>query len=218
VTHADHCLTEAVRALLDPGEVVYLHGLESSPQGARGSWIRERLGGMGVDLDTSVARQVLGTARSEGATLEPGGADLERAFAVPMERARERLSQAPKPQLLVGSSFGGAVLLKLMDEGSWRGPALFLAGAGAALTPIRSLPAGSRAMLIHCAEDETVPVQGSRSLAGTGGAQVHLLEVSEGAEPHRLPGIAGSGVLAAAIAWLLEPLALQRPGRVKRFD
>lgn len=218
MTPADHVLTEAVRALLHPGEVVYLHGLEGSPQGTRGTWIQQRLGGMGVDLDTSVARQVLGDVRSLGLPLDPGGSDLERAFAVPMERARERLRQAPSPQLLVGASFGGAVLLKLMDEGSWRGPALFLAGAGAALTPIQSLPESSRALFIHCPEDDTVPVQGSRSLAGTGGPNVHLLEISDGDDPHRLPGILSSGVLAAAVAWLLEPLASARPERVASFD
>ena len=61
---ADKCLTEAIGSLLVPGEVVYLHGLESSPDGAKGSWLREHLGGMGVDLDTSVAQQVLGAARA----------------------------------------------------------------------------------------------------------------------------------------------------------
>jgi len=206
------CLTDTMSSFLEPGEVVYLHGLESSPDGAKGQWIQDRLGGMGVDLDTSVARQVLSAVRSTGRSLDLEGAEMQRAFAVPMERARARLAAEPAPQLLVGSSFGGAVLLKLMDEGSWRGPALFLACAGVSLTPIRALPEGSRALLIHCPEDDTVPVQGSRLLAATGGRDVQLLEVSEGEEPHRLPGVLRNGILDAAVAWLLEPLAAERAG------
>jgi len=210
VTAADEYLTASLRSLLEPGEVVYLHGLESSPDGAKGSWLREHLGGVGVDLDTSVAQQVLAAARAAGRPLDLGGDEMERAFAVPMARARQRLREKPEPQLLVGSSFGGAVLLKLMDEGSWRGPALFLACAGVALTPIRALPPGSRAVLIHCPEDGTVPVEGSRILARTGGANVHMLEVRAGSEPHRLPGILSNGLLGTAIAWLLEGLVAER--------
>jgi len=201
-----------MRSFLAPGEVVYLHGLESSPDGAKGQWIRDRLGGMGVDLDTSVAREVLAPARTTGLDLDLDfeGEQMQQAFAVPMKRARARLASAPAPQLLVGSSFGGAVLLKLMDEGSWQGPALFLASAGVALTSIRALPEGSRALLVHCPEDDTVPVQGSRTLAATGGRDVQLLEVREGDDPHRLPGILSNGILDAAVAWLLEPLAAER--------
>jgi hypothetical protein len=209
-TAADHYLTVNLRSLLEPGELVYLHGLESSPDGAKGSWLSEHLGGVGVDLDTSVAQEVLGAAHGSERPLDLGGDEMERAFAVPMARARQRLREQPQPQLLVGSSFGGAVLLKLMDEGSWRGPALFLACAGVALTPIRALPAGSRAVLIHSPEDGTVPVEGSRLLARTGGPDVHMLEVTAGPEPHRLPGILSNGVLATAISWLLEPLVVER--------
>ncbi len=165
---------------------------------------------MGVDLDTSVAQQLLSEARASGRALDLSGDELQRAFAVPLARVRERIRQEPKPQILVGSSFGGAVLLKLMDEGTWRGPALFLACAGVGLTPIRALPQGSRALFVHCPQDDTVPVHGSRLLARTGGDDVHLLEVSEGNDPHRLPGILSNGVLDAAIGWLLEPLAVQR--------
>jgi len=206
-------LCDALGSYLAAGEVVYLHGLESSPDGAKGSWLRDRLGGHGVDLDTSVAQEVLADARAAGRPLDLAG-DVERAFAVPMERARERLMQEPTPQLLIGSSFGGAVLLRLMAEGNWTGPALFLACAGVTLTRERTLPEGSRALLIHCPEDDVVPFAGSQLLARSGGRDVHLMAVSEEDEPHRLPSILTNGVLAAAIAWLLQPLAIERGAEV----
>jgi len=206
-------LCDALGSYLAAGEVVYLHGLESSPDGAKGSWLRDRLGGHGVDLDTSVAQEVLADARAAGRPLDLAG-DMERAFAVPMERARERLMQEPTPQLLIGSSFGGAVLLRLMAEGNWTGPALFLACAGVTLTRERTLPEGSRALLIHCPEDDVVPFAGSQLLARSGGRDVHLMAVSEEDEPHRLPSILTNGVLAAAIAWLLQPLAIERGAEV----
>ena len=210
---ADTVLCDALGSYLAAGEVVYLHGLESSPDGAKGSWLRDRLGGHGVDLDTSVAQEVLADARAAGRPLDLAG-DMERAFAVPMERARERLMQEPTPQLLIGSSFGGAVLLRLMAEGNWTGPALFLACAGVTLTRERTLPEGSRALLIHCPEDDVVPFAGSQLLARSGGRDVHLMAVSEEDEPHRLPSILTNGVLAAAIAWLLQPLAIERGAEV----
>ena len=209
MTSADTVLCDALRSFLAPGEVVYLHGLESSPRGAKGTWLRDRLGADGVDLDTSVAREVLAEARAAGRSLDLAG-EMERAFAVPMERVRARLAQKPVPKLLIGSSFGGAVLLRLMAEGTWMGPALFLACAGVALTRERTLPEGSRALLIHCPEDEVVPISGSQLLARSGGRDVHLMVVSEEHEPHRLPSILTNGVLGAAIAWLLQPLSAAR--------
>jgi hypothetical protein len=64
--------------------------------------------------------------------------------------------------------------------------------------------------LIHCPEDEVVPISGSQLLARSGGRDVHLMVVSEEHEPHRLPSILTNGVLAAAIAWLLQPLSAAR--------
>ena len=209
MTSAETVLCDALRSVLALGEVVYLHGLESSPSGAKGTWLHDNLGGMGVDLDTSIARQVLAAARVAGSPMA-SKEGMERAFAVPMRRARARLAEAPLPQLLIGSSFGGAVLLRLMGEGSWTGPALFLAGAGVSLTQVRELPQGSRALLIHCRRDDVVPFAGSVLLARSGGPGVRLLEVSEGDEPHRLPNILTNGILATAVCWLLQPLAVAR--------
>ena len=211
---ADTVLCDALCSFLAPGEVVYLHGLESSPHGAKGTWLRDRLGGDGVDLDTSVAREVLAESRAAGRSIDLAG-EMERAFSVPMERVRARLAQEPVPQLLIGSSFGGAVLLRLMAEGSWTGPALFLACSGVTLTKERALPEGSRALLIHCPEDDVVPFAGSQLLARSGGRDVHLMAVSEEDEPHRLPSILTNGVLAAAVAWLLQPLVVARGAELR---
>lgn len=208
-TASDTVLCDALRSFIRRGEVVYLHGLESSPQGTKGTWLHENLGGMGVDLDTSVACRVLSDARAAERPLNHES-EMDLAFAVPMERARARLLQQPAPQLIIGSSFGGAVLLRLMAEGSWQGPALFLACAGVALTEHNELPEGSRALLIHCPEDDVVPFAHSELLARSGGPLVHLMEVSEAEQPHRLPTILDNGVLASAICWLLQPLAAER--------
>jgi hypothetical protein len=97
-----------------------------------------------------------------------------------------------------------------MAEGSWQGPALFLACAGVALTQYKELPDGSRALLIHCPDDEVVPFAHSQLLARSGGPQVHLMEVSEAEQPHRLPTILENGMLASAVGWLLQPLAVER--------
>ena len=75
--------------------VLFLHGLEGSPHGTKGTWLREHYDVVAPALDTS--------------SIE---AALEDALA----------ALAAEPDVVVGSSFGGAVLLELLHVGAWRGP------------------------------------------------------------------------------------------------
>jgi pimeloyl-ACP methyl ester carboxylesterase len=183
-----------------PGAVAFLHGLESAvdddliPCGGKASFLRERHGAALVALDTRAA--VAAAARAG-----PGWAwpfpDYDAAFAIPLARARAAVG--PQTRLVIGSSFGGAVLLRLLIEGGWRGPSLFLAGAGPKLTPHRALPPGVPALLIHGTRDDVVPIDDSRALEATS-ATAALWEVDDG---HRLGVILHDGTLDRAIAHLI---------------
>ena len=155
--------------------VLFLHGLEGSPHGTKGTWLREHYDVVAPALDTS--------------SIE---AALEDALA----------ALAAEPDVVVGSSFGGAVLLELLHVGAWRGPCVFLAGAGPKLTGRRTLPPGGRAVLVHGLQDDVVPPEDSRLLAASRADDVRLVEVDDG---HRLGGVLRSGVLRQAIAWAIEP-------------
>jgi Fic family protein/predicted esterase len=155
--------------------VLFLHGLEGSPDGKKGRWLRKHHDTVAPTLDTS--------------SIE---AALEDALA----------ALSTEPDVVVGSSFGGAVLLEMLHIGAWTGPCVFLAGAGPKLTGRRSLPPGGRTVLIHGLRDDVVPPKDSRDLSASRDDDVRLVEVDD---DHRLGGILRSGVLRRAIAWAVTP-------------
>ena len=164
--------------------LVFLHGLESRvddrfiPTGGKARHLAAHYDVTLAPLDTRVAQAC---ARRLG----PAGfrhpfPEEDACFATPMQRARESL--AADTQLVIGSSFGGAVLLRLIHEGSWSGRSLFLAGAGVKLTPHRTLPAGVPCHLVHGRSDAVVPWTDSELLAASSpDATLDLVE-----DEHRL--------------------------------
>ena len=175
--------------------ILFLHGLEGSPYGTKATWLSETYDAHAVDLDTSVARA---QAIRSGEDWDYTHPEIDAAFSTPVQRAREAISDGTA--LVIGSSFGGAVLLHLMADGHWKGPAIFIAGAGIKLTRHRTLPAGSRALLIHGRADEVVPIEHSRTLSQTGGDQVEFWETDDS---HWMQSLISSGMLRRAVEWAL---------------
>jgi pimeloyl-ACP methyl ester carboxylesterase len=181
--------------------IVFLHGLESNvdadlvPTGSKARHLRGRYGAETVALDTGVAREL--KAQLGDAHFHHPFEGYDEAFALPMQRAREALRE--DTELVIGSSFGGAVLLRLLHETpGWQGPSIFLAGAGVKLTPHRSLPDGIPVELIHGQRDTVVPLADSDLLAST--SDVARLTVID--DEHRLSTVV-DGVLDAAIERLV---------------
>ena len=151
--------------------VLFIHGLVSSPQGTKARYLAERF-------------QALTPAMNTG------------DFAACLEQQREAIASF-QPDVVVGSSFGGAVLYSLLRSGVWRGPSLFLAQAALKLDPHASLPAGVPVLLVHGTGDDVIPIAHSRRLAATGDpGHVRLLEVDDG---HRLLSLVESDRLAELI-------------------
>ena len=183
--------------------IVYLHGLESSPNGLKGRYLKDVFGAYAVDLDTSIAIKERNKALSREGRWTIAETNMEKAFKTPMIRAMAAID--PTVQLMVGSSFGGAVLMKLIASGAWRGPSLFICPAVAKLTPHRSLPIGFPAIILHGRRDKVIPLSDSRQLAESGGPGVMLWEIDD---DHRMRSILKSGILNAAVNWLLSAEAL----------
>lgn len=93
--------------------------------------------------------------------------------------------------VVAGSSFGGAVSVELLRSGAWKGPAILMCPAhrlvaGRAWRSSPELPAdASRIVVVHGRQDETVPIEDSRSLVK--GTAAKLIEVDDG---HRLSNVA----------------------------
>jgi alpha/beta superfamily hydrolase len=85
-----------------------------------------------------------------------------------------------EPDVLVGSSFGGAVAVALLMRGLWRGPTLLLAQAAARYLPDARLPKDVTIWLVHGTHDDIIDPEDSRKLARTGSRdRVRLIEVDD---------------------------------------
>ncbi|MFM7204206.1 MAG: alpha/beta fold hydrolase [Myxococcota bacterium] len=153
--------------------ILFLHGLEGSPTGRKANWLRQHYDAVAPALDTQ--------------TFEQAVADGAKAL------------EAFRPALVIGSSYGGAVLLELACSGRWAGPSIFLAQAGKKLLPYDRLPPGHQAVFIHGTLDELIPWQESAELVEATGPSARLVLVED---EHRLNSVLGS-VLAEAIHSLL---------------
>lgn len=139
--------------MADP-KVLFVHGLEGSPQGAKARLFAEHFEAQTPAMDTS---------------------DFEACVAV--QRAA---IEAFRPDVLVGSSFGGAVAVALLAAAAWRGPTLLLAQAAVHYDPAATLPKDVTVWLVHGTGDTLIPVEHSHRLAATGSPdRVRVIEVDD---------------------------------------
>ena len=128
-------------------KILILHGKEGSPNGSKVRYVRG-LASYEVHVLDYKPKQ------------EPVYLALPRCVAA----AKTWLTDN-EPDLIIGSSFGGGVLLQLVTDGVWNKASLFLAQAGVMYGVSTSLPAKLPAVLIHGKQDEVVSFQDSVVLA-----------------------------------------------------
>jgi predicted esterase len=153
--------------------VQFIHGLEGSPQGSKARVLAEHFTALTPAMDTG---------------------DFEASVAVQAEALRSF-----RADVLVGSSFGGAVALALLQRERWRGPTLLLAQAALHAGLSLELPEGVRVWLVHGLRDALVDPEESRRLARSGTPDlVRLIEVDD---DHPLHDSVARGDL---VAWVSE--------------
>lgn len=169
-------------------KVQFIHGLESSPRSTKAQALAASFEAHTPAMDTSDFE----------ACVALQGAELE-AFA---------------PDVLVGSSFGGAVALALLQRGLWRGPTLLLAQAGLRYGLPATLPAGVHVWLVHGRRDNVIPPKDSRVLAAAGIApHVRLIETND---DHALRASTASGALIRWVESLAQAAACGDGSQPKR--
>ncbi len=148
--------------------VQFIHGLESSPQSAKAMVLAEHFDALTPAMDTNDFEACVGVQHAE----------IERFH----------------PDVLVGSSFGGAVAVALLRRGLWQGPTLLLAQAARRYDAGAALPEGVTVWLVHGTGDTLIPTNESRELAETGTeGRVRYIEVED---DHPLRKHATDGSLA----------------------
>ncbi len=147
--------------------VQFVHGLEGSPQGSKAQELRRHFEVIALAMDTT---------------------DFEASLAVQAEGLRKS-----KPDVLIGSSFGGGVVLALLERGLWRGPTLLLAPAPV----VERLPEGVPIWIAHGLNDAIIPIEASRALVSTRpDERVRLIEVDD---EHRLMTLLEDNRLATLV-------------------
>ena len=215
--------------------VLFLHGLESGPQGRKARYLSQA-GFTVVSHQMPCGRHHLARdpvailAASSAATLLVGStfrkgllgftiAACGLAGAAPFAMSRVMRSVlrrsiavqthalATHPiDVVVGSSFGGAVALDLLFCGAWSGSTVLLCPAHERVAQrawlpvppsLASLPESvqSRIVVVHGRGDETVPVTHSEKLVAQSRAKLVLVE-----DDHRLSATATPEGLASWIA------------------
>ena len=132
--------------------VHFIHGLEGSPSGSKARLLARHFEAVTPAMDTS---------------------DFEGCAAL-------LAAGGPAPDVLAGSSFGGAVAVALLQRGHWSGPTLLLAPAALLYGLPAELPPGVPVWIAHGSGDDLVPPEHSRRLAAAGDpAHVRLIEVDD---------------------------------------
>lgn len=159
--------------------VQFIHGLEGSPQGTKATRLARHFETLAPAMDTG---------------------DFDACVAVHADALA-----AFQPDVLVASSFGGAVAVELLRRGPWRGATLLLAQAALQRDASAELPPNVSVWLVHGLRDEQIDIEDSRRLAATGSPeQVVLLEVDD---DHSLHETVRSGRLVELVRELAKSVS-----------
>ena len=181
-------------------KILFLHGLEGSTEGVKASYLREKYNAMMPELDTSELRNL---KEENGGNWELiDRYDALWASRIPLKQTREAIEKH-KPDLIIGSSLGGALLAKIVIENAWSGPCVFLASASKLLFDIVKIPlaVGQKSYWIHGSSDSTVPLDDSIEMTKSSGGHLEVVDDS-----HRLEKLVELGSLDDIIATLEKQL------------
>ncbi|MBM74299.1 MAG: hypothetical protein CMK59_02760 [Proteobacteria bacterium] len=176
-------------------KIMYIHGMEGTPTGTKGRWVTNTF------------------AKTCNPTLE-ARRENKNAFKDSLETARKNIEDF-KPDLVIGSSFGGAVTIELMHQKVWSGSTILLAPAHIFYGQNGTLPLNSRAIIIHSPSDKIVPYAHSLGLMSSGGEKLELWNASTNynRDPeaqhdgnHRLHDIISNNLLWRACNTLLNEI------------
>jgi pimeloyl-ACP methyl ester carboxylesterase len=180
--------------------VLFFHGLEGSPEGHKPTHLRAQpaLVVFAPRIDTAPL-----IARLAAGELRPG--ELPGDIVEPIVDAARAALEDARADVVVGSSFGGAVAMELARRKLWRGPMVLLAPAGTKLLGIDRLEHPARVAIVHGAQDDVVPSADSVTLAERSPGEVELTLVED---DHRLRKTVDDGAIERCIAWALAPPAV----------
>ena len=154
-----------------PLKVQFVHGLESAPGSSKSTYLDRYFEAVTPAMDTR---------------------DFEGAIGIQARHAADFL-----PDVLVGSSFGGAVVLAMLQRGFHLGATVLLCPAYRHFSVEGRIPDGARVVIAHGTRDDLVPLDDSKSLAATGTPGLVELVVVD--DEHRLRTLLDDDALAMLV-------------------
>ncbi len=215
--------------------VLFIHGLESGPNGHKPKALAEAgfrvvsdqmpcgrrhvirdpavIAGFAVGVIGLAISTIRGGLRGLAKASLLGSAILPIAYTLTVRRAFSRSLEVQRNalanntiDLVVGSSFGGAVALELLHSRLWTGPTILLCPAHQLVASRSKSPAPlglsalgdvSNVLVVHGRSDQTVPIEHSRALVS--GSNARLIEVEDN---HQLTATATAEGLAEWISFV----------------
>lgn len=172
--------------------ILFLHGLEGNPDGTKATWLKRHYNAVVPKLDTSEARTFLSHGGMDTLDAEDAAVIFKSPFAKAVGALNDEVS------LVIGSSFGGALLGRLVECGLWHGPCLFLASAHVKFGTLSNFVGPS--ICIHGLDDSVVSAKPVRAFVKRCGAPHEFWGIEDG---HALKTIRRSGLFAKAISQLI---------------
>ena len=188
-----------VRSTPDSGpRILFLHGLEGSPAGDKAQHLATRWRANTPLLRSGGLRELQSRyPRTEWQEMPKK--EFKDALDAVYADALAALAYAD-PDVVIGSSMGGAILARLILEGKYSGPAVFLAPAITQLLGNVALDSTRNSVWILAEVDDIVPnVDNINYCARAGGSL--MLSIGDN---HRLGKALGSGMIDCAIITALE--------------
>jgi hypothetical protein len=187
-------------------KVLFLHGLEG--RGSHGNKAKS-LAGEWAALCPTLRSQELRMLREScgGLWSSLNDEEIKEAFKTPYNDAKDAVRYS-KPDLIVGSSMGGAILFKLIADGLYNGRAVFCAPAMQNLLPSNAI---QEAIVSHEGKFEnSVWLLGETDTVVSNTFNIRLAKSLGGSviispgDGHRLNKAVESNILNAAVLTALE--------------
>ena len=164
-------------------KIMYLHGLEGEPNGVKGSYCQTQYNAVAPQLP---------------ATLENLMKSRKDCVKDCYQIAKESVLKH-RPDIIIGSSFGGGITMALMQNNVHKGKAILLAPAGVKYGLPTQIPQGNQVVIIHDPTDEIVPFKDSVRIYEDNildGGDVKIIKTDGG---HRLINLTTDGLLDQVI-------------------
>lgn len=161
-------------------DIFYIHGYEGSSNGTKGRWLKENFSCFGIDMPDAKSSHPLGKKAPLPEVLN----EIRNAIEPSAVFIKPYIKKI-QPKIVVASSFGTAVWLKIIQEDpAFAVPSILLAPACSLLKIGNAFPKDLRTIIIHGTKDEIIPMEEAQKIHEASGSKSLFWPIED---EHSLP-------------------------------